>query len=63
MPFDSLAQEGFAHEHPEKFGGAAVVKEFDEATKGKKLPKRKHPKPEVKKEPVVRMRHTAKPRG
>jgi hypothetical protein len=62
MPFESLAQEGFAHEHPEKFGGAAVVKEFDEATKGKKLPKRKHPKPE-KKTPAVRMRHTAKPRG
>jgi hypothetical protein len=60
MPFESLAQEGFAHEHPEKFGGAAVVKEFDEATKGKKLPKRKLPK---SKTPAVRMRHTAKPRG
>ena len=60
MPYESLAQEGFAHEHPEKFGGAAVVKEFDQATKGKKLPKRKHPKPTT---PAVRMRHTAKPRG
>jgi len=60
MPFESLAQEGFAHEHPEKFGGAEVVKEFDEATKGKKLPKRKHPK--QTKKPVVRMRHTARPR-
>jgi hypothetical protein len=59
MPFESLAQEGFAHEHPEKFGGEAVVEEFDAATKGKKLPKRKHPKPE---KPVVRMRHTARER-
>lgn len=56
MPFESLAQEGFAHEHPEKFGGEAVVEEFDKATKGKKLPKRKHPK---KEKPVVRLRHTA----
>ena len=40
MPFESLAQEVFAHEHPEKFGGKAVVEEFDKATKGKKLPKR-----------------------
>jgi hypothetical protein len=61
MPFESLAQEGFAHEHPEKFGGQAVVEEFDKATKGKKLPKRKHPKPTAS-TPAVRMRHTAKPR-
>lgn len=61
MPFESLAQqEGFAHEHPEKFGGKAVVEEFDKATKGLKLPKRKNPK--RKEIPVVRMRHTAKPR-
>jgi hypothetical protein len=62
MPFESLAQEGYAHEHPEKFGGKAVVEEFDKATKGKKLPKRKHPKPTVAPTPAVRMRHTAKPR-
>jgi hypothetical protein len=61
MPFESLAQEGYAHEHPEKFGGKAVVEEFDKATKGKKLPKRKHPKPKPP-TPVVRMRHTAQPR-
>lgn len=40
MPFVSLTQEGFAHEHPEKFGGKKVVEEFDAATKGKHLPKR-----------------------
>jgi hypothetical protein len=63
MPFESLAQEGFAHEHPEKFGGKAVVKEFDQATKGKKLPKRKRPKPEPEPpKPSVRMRHHARPR-
>lgn len=65
MPFASLAQEGYAHEHPEKFGGEEVVKEFDEATKGRKLPKRKHPKPkpaEPELKPTVRMRHTAHPR-
>jgi len=62
MPFESLAQEGFAHEHPEQFGGKAVVEEFDKATKGKKLPKRKRPKPEEKKTSAVRMRHTAQPR-
>jgi hypothetical protein len=60
MPFESLAQEGFAHANPEKFGGKAVVEEFDKATKGLKLPKRKAPK--AKKTPVVRLRHTATPR-
>lgn len=63
MPFESLAQEGFAHAHPEKFGGKAVVEEFDRATKGKKLPKRKLPKPEPEQpKPSVRMRHHARPR-
>lgn len=38
-PFLSQAQEGWAHEHPEKFG-RANLKEWDAATKGKHLPKR-----------------------
>lgn len=33
MPFVSLAQEGWAHEHPEEFG-KANLKEWDAATKG-----------------------------
>jgi hypothetical protein len=59
MPFKSLAQEGYMHEHPEILGPEAL-KEFDEATKGKKLPKRLHPKKEEPKKAVVRMRHTAR---
>jgi len=62
MPYVSQAQAGFFHTNPEKVGGSAVVKEFDEATKGKKLPKRKHPKPPAPAAPVQRMRHTATPR-
>jgi hypothetical protein len=38
-PFASLAQEGWAHEHPEKLG-AKKLAEFDAATKGKNLPKK-----------------------
>lgn len=41
MPFVSLAQEGWAHEHPDKFG-RSNLKEFDAATKGKHLPERVH---------------------
>lgn len=37
-PFASLAQEGWAHTHPEQFG-EKNLKEFDAATKGKHLPK------------------------
>jgi len=59
MPFESLAQEGYLHANPEILGKKKLA-EFDAATKGKKLPKRKAP--EAKKTPVVRMRHTAKPR-
>lgn len=55
MSFESQAQAGFLEHHPEKIGGKAALKEWEQATKGKKLPKRKHPKP-------VRMRHTAQPR-
>jgi hypothetical protein len=33
MPFVSLAQEGWAHSHPEEFG-KANLKEWDAATKG-----------------------------
>lgn len=39
-PFASLAQEGYLHAHPEKLG-AKKLAEFDAATKGKKLPKKK----------------------
>ena len=59
MPFESQAQAAFLEHHPEKIGGEAALKEWEQATKGKKLPKRKHPK---QKEAPVRMRHTARPR-
>lgn len=38
MPFKSLAQEGYMHEHPEVLGKSGL-KEWDAATKGKHLPK------------------------
>ena len=38
-PYVSQAQAGFFHTNPEKVGGASVVKEWDQATKGKHLPK------------------------
>ena len=42
MPFVSLAQEGWAHMHPEKFG-KKNLEEFDAATKGKhNLPEHVH---------------------
>lgn len=37
MPFKSLAQEGYLHEHPEILGKSGL-KEWDQATKGKHLP-------------------------
>ena len=37
MPFESLAQEGYLHSHPEKLGKEKLA-EFDAATKGKHLP-------------------------
>jgi hypothetical protein len=40
VPFVSQAQEGYMHEHPEILGKSALH-EWDEATKGKSLPKRK----------------------
>jgi hypothetical protein len=33
MPFESKAQQGYLHAHPEKLG-AAKLAEFDAATKG-----------------------------
>lgn len=39
MPFVSLKQEGFLHEHPEILGQAGL-KEWDSATKGMSLPER-----------------------
>jgi hypothetical protein len=45
MPFVSLAQEGWAHTHPEEFG-KKNLKEWDAATKGShNLPEHVHPKP------------------
>lgn len=41
MPYKSKAQAGYFHTNPEKVGGAKVVAEFDKASKGLKLPKRK----------------------
>jgi len=43
MPYVSQAQAGYFHTNPEKVGGAKVVKHWDEATKGKHLPKRVSP--------------------
>ncbi len=42
MPYASLAQERWAHTPAgtKALGGASKVKEWDRATKGKKLPKR-----------------------
>jgi len=40
MPYKSRAQQGYFHTH-EKEIGKSVVKEFDKATKGKRLPLRK----------------------
>ena len=43
-PFASLAQAGYMHEHPEILGKKGL-KEWDSATKGKKLPEHvKHAK-------------------
>jgi hypothetical protein len=40
MPYESLAQAGFMHEHPEILGKKGLD-EWDEATRGKHLPKYK----------------------
>jgi len=44
MPYKSEAQRKFFHTDTAKAKGISesTVKEFDEASKGKKLPKRKH---------------------
>jgi hypothetical protein len=68
MPYVSDQQRKWAHTEAgtEALGGPEKVHEWDEATKDKKLPKRKHPKKEEKAvapaPAPVRMRHTAKPR-
>lgn len=41
MPFVSLAQEGYMHEHPEILGKKDLA-EWDVATKGKHLPHHVH---------------------
>lgn len=41
MPYDSQRQRGWFHTHVKQVGGEAVVKEFDEASEGKKLPEKK----------------------
>jgi hypothetical protein len=41
MPFESQAQEGYMHEHPEVLGKKALA-EWDAATKGKHLPEHAH---------------------
>ena len=41
MPFKSLAQEGYMEAHKKELEKLGVnVKEWEQATKGKKLPKR-----------------------
>lgn len=44
MPFESKAQAGFLHAHPEKVGGEAALKEWDAATNWSSLPARKKKK-------------------
>lgn len=51
MPFESLAQEGWAHSHPDEFGRKNLA-EWDRETKGKHLPDKK------KKGPKHGMKHT-----
>jgi hypothetical protein len=43
MPFKSLKQEGYMHEHPEILGKAGLA-DWDAATKGKHLPEKAHMK-------------------
>lgn len=46
MPYKSAAQQRWAHtpDGTEALGGAAKVKEWDQASKGRKLPERVTPK-------------------
>jgi len=64
MPYESEAQRGWAHTPAgtKALGGTEKVQEWDKASKGKKLPARKKKKPEAPAAPVVRIRHTARPR-
>ena len=41
MPFKSKAQQRFLHAHPEKVGGEAKLKEWDDSTDFSTLPNRK----------------------
>lgn len=62
MPFESQAQQGWAHtkEGTEALGGAAKVKEWDASTDFSKLPERKKPGPKPK--TIKRLRHTTHPK-
>ena len=44
MPFTSKAQQRYLHAHPEKVGGEAALKEWDNATDFSHLPERKDKK-------------------
>jgi hypothetical protein len=44
MPFKSLAQEGYMHEHPEILGKKGLA-EWDAATRGTHPPERVHNSP------------------
>lgn len=44
MPFESKKQAAFLHAHPEKVGGEAALKEWDQATNWNSLPERKKKK-------------------
>lgn len=41
MPFQSKAQQRFLEAHPDKVGGRAKLKEWEQATDFKKLPAKK----------------------
>lgn len=44
MPYKSQAQRGYFHAHKAELEAEGVnVNEWDKASKGKKLPKKKHP--------------------
>jgi len=60
VPYKSDDQRKWAHTDAgiKALGGPEKVFEWDQASKGLKLPKKK----ESKKTPAVRMRHTAQPR-
>lgn len=62
MPYKSKKQAAYFNIHKKELEKQGVnVDEWNESSKGLKLPE-KSPKPEAEKKSAVRMRHTASPR-